>query len=134
MTNSRIVGTGIDIVENRRMHEVLERWGARFRDRVFLAREQEYCQGKASPWRHYAGRFAVKEAVSKAFGTGVGPHLNWLDVEVRTDPESGAPSVAMSGGAEQMARARGVSEVFISLSHTRDYAVAHALLVGEDTP
>ena len=130
MSDGSILGTGIDLVENEHMAHVLGRWGERFRDRVFLRDEQRYCEGTASPCRHYAGRFAVKEAVSKAFGTGIGPSIGWLDMEVVRDPESGAPSVKLSDRAVQFARNRGVNRILISLSHTRHYAVAHALLVA----
>jgi len=116
------------------MEEVLQRWDGRFKNRVFLEREQRYCEAKAFPARHYAGRFAVKEAVSKAFGTGVGPFLGWLDIEVVTDPESGAPSVRLSPKAGELARARRAGAILVSLSHTNRYAVAHALVMAaEDT-
>ena len=127
-----IVGTGIDLVENDRMREVLARWGAKFKDRVFRDNEQAYCESTADPARHYAGRFAVKEAVAKAFGTGLGPHLGLLDIEVVRHAESGAPSVRLSGKAGGLADRRRVSAVRISLSHTRSLAVAHAILVGEE--
>jgi holo-[acyl-carrier protein] synthase len=127
-----ILGTGIDIVETQRMRETLRRWGPKFKDRVFLVKEQQYCDGRPVPCRHYAGRFAVKEAVSKAFGTGVGPSLGWLDIEVVRDAGTGAPSVRMRGRARAFAKARGVSRVLVSLSHTRQYAVAQALLLGKE--
>lgn len=130
MIHPCIVGLGIDIVETGRMESVLARWGRRFKDRIFLADEQRYCEGKAFPCSHYAGRFAVKEAVTKAFGTGVGPDIGWLDIEVTRDAGSGAPSVRLSGRVGALAEARGVSGVLVSLSHTRGYAVAQALLVG----
>ena len=85
MTEGRVLGTGIDLVETGRMQEVLGRWGQAFRNRVFLPEEQAYCDSLAAPWRHYAGRFAVKEAVSKAFGTGIGPAIGLLDMEVVRD-------------------------------------------------
>lgn len=129
-SSAPVLGTGIDLVENDRMKETLGAWNARFKNRVFLPNEQEYCESKAEPWRHYAGRFAVKEAVTKAFGTGVGEHLGWLDIEVLRDARTGAPSVRLSGKGAELARARGVQRVLISLSHTRHYAVAHALLAG----
>ena len=131
MTRGSVIGTGVDLVENERVREILERWGAHFRDRVFLASEQTYCEEKASPWLYYAGRFAVKEAVSKAFGTGIGPSLGWLDVEVVKNAETGAPSVRLSERGQTLARAQGVGRVLISLSHTRHFAVAHALLVAD---
>jgi holo-[acyl-carrier protein] synthase len=125
-----VIGTGIDLVENGRMEEMIRKWGARFKDRVFLAGEQSYCETKAFPFMHYAARFAVKEAVSKAFGTGIGA-IALLDIEVVRNEETGAPSVRLGGQAEAIARASGVSKVLISLSHTRDYSVANALLIGD---
>lgn len=130
MHSGRVLGTGIDLVENERMDEVLARWTTRFRDRVFLAAEQAYCEAKAVPCRHYAGRFAVKEAVSKAFGTGISSTIGWLDIEVVHCPATGAPSVQLAPRARTMAAARGVHDILISLAHTRHYAVAQALLVG----
>lgn len=124
------LGTGVDIVETRRMSQVLDRWGARFKDKVFLPAEQAYCESKAFPCRHYAGRFAVKEAVSKAFGTGVGPQLGWLDIEVVTDARTGAPTVCLSRKAQSVADARRAATVLVSLSHSDHYAIAHALLVA----
>jgi holo-[acyl-carrier protein] synthase len=130
MRSGCVLGTGVDLVENGRMEEVLGRWGPRFKDRVFLAREQEYCEQKAFPSRHYAGRFAVKEAVSKALGTGVTPQIGWLDIEVVRDPASGAPSVRFSPKGRTLLHARKGAGVLVSLAHTRNYAVAHALLIG----
>lgn len=128
--NTVVRGTGIDLVENSRMREALERWGPHFRDRVFLPSEQAYCESAPAPWRHYAGRFAVKEAVSKAFGTGVGKSLSWLDIEVCRDADSGAPSVALRGKGRELAERRGVARILVSLAHSRDATVAQALLLG----
>lgn len=125
-----IAGIGIDLVETERVRRVMERWGATFLDRVFLDSEQEYCRGKAAPWRHYAGRFAVKEAVSKAFGTGIGEHLGWLDMEVIKTADSGAPCVRLLGRGLELARRRGMYRIWISLSHTHTAAVAQAVLVS----
>lgn len=125
------MGTGVDLVENERMQDMLERWGVRFKNRVFLRAEQEYCETKATPFRHYAGRFAVKEAVTKAFGTGIGPHISWLDVEVVNNSSTGAPSVKLSRHAHDLADTHGVADILISFSHTRNYTVAHALLLRE---
>jgi holo-[acyl-carrier protein] synthase len=125
-----VLGTGIDLVENDRMREVLRRRGRAFKTKVFLPREQAYCETRAQPWSHYAGRFAVKEAVSKAFGTGVSEHIGWLDIEVVRDAKTGAPSVRLSPKGQRLAKKRGVTRVLVSLSHTHSYAVAHALLVG----
>lgn len=127
-----VIGIGIDLVENTRMRDMLERWGARFKNRVFLPEEQSYCETKAFPFEHYAARFAVKEAVSKALGTGMGPLVSWLGIEVVRSPESGAPSVRLLGRACEYASDRRVADILVSLSHTRHYAVAHALLIGEE--
>lgn len=125
-----VVGTGIDLVENERMRDMLDRWGGRFRDRIFLAGEQSYCEGKASPWLYYSGRFAVKEAVSKAFGTGIGKSLGWLDIEVVRDEQSGKPSIRLSEKGRSFAAGRGVGDILVSLSHTHHFAIAQAILLS----
>ena len=132
MSGGSILGTGVDLVENQRMREMLERWDKRFKNRVFLRAEQAYCERKASPWLYYAGRLAVKEAVSKAFGTGIGPQLGWMDIEVVKDPVSGAPSVRLSRRGRSLAAAMKVERVLVSLSHTRNFAIANALLIAND--
>ncbi|MBL7114216.1 MAG: holo-ACP synthase [Kiritimatiellae bacterium] len=131
MIRGCVIGAGIDLVENERMAQTLQRWGVRFKDRVFLPAEQAYCDAKAFPSNHYAGRFAVKEAVSKAFGTGVGPQIGWCDIEVIRNPETGAPSVRLTGKAQALSDQLGVATVLISLSHTHNYAIAHALLIAK---
>lgn len=125
-----VIGTGVDLVENRRMRSVLNRWGAKFKDRVFLEGEQRYCETKAFPHLHYAARFAVKEAVSKAFGTGLGPQLGWRDIEVVRHPQTGAPAVKLSARGQRLAETRQAHRILVSLAHTRNYAVAHALLLS----
>lgn len=131
MQAENVVGIGVDLVEIDRIRSAMRRWGERFVDRVFCESERDDCDNRSRPWIHYAGRFAVKEAVAKALGTGVGvgARLNWLDIEVVSG--SGAPSVRFSSEAERVCLKRGVKSVFISLSHARDYAVAQALLTGE---
>lgn len=130
MTGERIVGTGVDLVENARFRDVLARWDERFLARVFLDQEREYCWKKAFPEQHFAGRFAIKEAVAKAFMTGIGSHFGWLDIEVVRNPATGAPSVALHGKAADYARAVGVTRILVSISHTREYAMASAVLAG----
>ena len=126
---SGVLGIGVDLVENERMRAVLDRWGAHFKSRVFLPAEQCYCEACGRPWQHYAGRFAVKEAVSKALGTGIGQPVGWLDIEV-VRGASGAPAVQLHGGARKLACRRGAGRVLVSLAHTRNYAVAQAVLLG----
>ena len=122
-----VLGVGIDIVENARVEHSLERFGERFVRRVFTDGEIEYCQSMKYPARHFAARFAAKEAVSKAFGTGIGKAMGWRDIDVHRHP-SGQPFVVLDGGAKQLAELRGVTSVWISLSHTDHYAAANAVI------
>ncbi|TAN37673.1 MAG: holo-[acyl-carrier-protein] synthase [Verrucomicrobia bacterium] len=126
-----VLGLGVDLTENARMRATLKRWNGQFKSRVFRPAEQRYCDACSQPWRHYAGRFAVKEAISKAFGTGIGEALGWLDIEV-VRGAAGAPTVKLHDAGARLARRRGVQRILISLSHTRHYAVAQALLVGRE--
>ena len=127
-----VIGTGIDLVENDRMKSMLDKWGIGFKRKVFLSKEQEYCDSRAAPFRHYAARFAVKEAVSKAFGTGMGPHIGWLDIETVRDEKTGAPSVKLATRVNGLVESMGVADIVVSLSHTRDYSVASVLLLGKE--
>ena len=126
----KIAGTGIDIVEVSRIREVLDRHGSRFLGRVFTSAEVEYSQAGGVVAQHLAGRFAVKEAVFKALGTGWSGRVRWRDVEVRTQP-SGEPDVLLTGGAACRARAMGIVKMHISISHTSDHAIAHAIAEAE---
>lgn len=130
MSEGAVIGAGIDLVEVDRMRDVLRRWGSAFAERVFLPEERAYCEGQHDAAAHYAGRFAVKEAVSKAFGTGIGGRLGMLDIEVVRNPTSGAPTVRLSDRAQDLAHRMGAGRVIVSLSHTRHQAIAQALLLG----
>ena len=125
----RILGLGVDIVETARIAGSIERLGQRFLDRVFLASEQEYCARINPPERCYAARFAAKEAVAKAFGTGIGEALSLLDIEV-CRKGSGEPFIVLRGDGAATAARMGISEIRISLSHSDHYAVASALAIG----
>jgi holo-[acyl-carrier protein] synthase len=118
-----VLGIGVDLVENARIEHSLERFGERFLQRVFTAGEIEYSKSMKYPARHLAARFAAKEAVSKAFGTGIGKSMGWKDVDVRRK-ESGEPYVVLEGGAKKLAEERKVSSVSITLSHTEHHAMA----------
>jgi holo-[acyl-carrier protein] synthase len=124
-----ILGTGVDIVETARIASSLERHGDRFLARVFLDGERAYCGKMANPAQCYAARFAAKEAVSKAFGTGIGAELGWLDIEV-CRKASGEPYVVLHGEGAKTAARLGIKEIRLSLSHSDHYAVAHALALG----
>ena len=125
-------GIGIDLVEVARFRQVLEQWRDRFTCRVFLEAERRYCESRPLPWMHYAVRFAVKEAVAKAFGTGISPELGWQDIEVVADPATRAPSVRFSPKGKTLVNRRGIGRVLVSLSHTHDYAMAQAILIEDE--
>jgi holo-[acyl-carrier protein] synthase len=127
-----ILGTGVDIVETARIQDSLEKFGERFLNRCFWPEEVAYCNSMKFPALHFAARFAAKEAISKAFGTGIGHHLGWKDMEIRKR-ESGKPYTVLHGKGEELAQTRGVIEVLVSLSHSKDYAVAQAVIVGRAT-
>lgn len=124
-----IVGTGIDIVETDRVRESIEKFGDRFLNRCFWPSEIAYCQSMKFPAMHLAARFAAKESISKAFGTGIGRELGWKDMEIgRRD--TGEPHVILHDKGQALALSRGVQHIFISLTHCRSHAAAHAIAVG----
>ena len=98
--------------------------------RVFTAGEQSYCATKKEAGQHYAGRWAAKEAVMKALGTGWSATVGWTDIEVRL-LVSGKPVIALSGGAEAIASKMGITEVLISISHCKEYAMATAVAIND---
>jgi holo-[acyl-carrier protein] synthase len=123
-----IVALGIDLVEVARVRRVRERHPERFDERVFTAEERRYCMAQSDPSIHLAGRFAAKEAILKVLGTGWGNAVAWQEVEIARSL-SGAIEARLHGAAEEIARARGIARLWISLSHTADHAMAVA--VGE---
>jgi holo-[acyl-carrier protein] synthase len=125
-----ILGTGIDIIEVRRVEAAYKKFGDRFVKRFLLPAELEYCLSHKSPGPFMAARFAGKEAISKAFGTGIGKHLGWLDMEIRRK-ESGEPYVVLHGKGKMLLRKRRGRMVHLSLSHTAKLATAMAVLEGK---
>ena len=125
-----ILGVGVDMVENDRMRSAIQRWGAALLSRLFTPAEISYCEKQAAPWRHYAGRFALKEAVAKAFGTGIGANIRWKDIEVFRKP-SGAPGIRLHANASAHARRHRIREVLVSLAHTHHYALAQAVIIRD---
>lgn len=125
------VGLGVDIVEIARMRAILER-APNFRTRVYSEEERAYCDATATPEVHYATRFAAKEAVLKALGTGFSQGIGVRDVEVKRSAK-GRPYVVLSGRAKDVARERGVRELPLSLSYTHTDAVACAMAITEDS-
>ena len=123
------LGTGIDIIEVARITSSYEKFGERFVNRILVAGEIAYCLGHRRPGPFLAARFAAKEAVSKAFGTGIGAQLGWQDIEIRRK-ESGEPFVVLHGKGTELFAARGARQLHISLTHTENYAAATAILEG----
>lgn len=125
-----IVGIGADVLEVRRMAEAGERFGERFYQRLFTPAEIAYCESRGNPSEHYAARFAAKEAALKALGAGWAKGVSWKDVEVVRRAE-GPPALRLSGAAGELAKALGVRRAHLSLSHTRDLALANVVLEGD---
>jgi len=124
-----ILGTGIDFIEVARIASSFEKFGERFVNRILLPDEITYCLSHQKPAPFLAVRFAAKEAVSKAFGTGIGAQLGWQDMEIRRR-ESGEPFVVLHGRGAELLAARGARRLHVSLTHTENYAAATAILEG----
>ena len=122
-----ILGTGIDIIEVARIKASHERFGERFLQRILRPAEIAYCLSHKESAPFLAARFAAKEAISKAFGTGIGANLGWRDMEVARKP-TGEPFVILHDGGLTLLRERGARIVHLSLSHTASHAAAVAVL------
>ncbi len=121
-----IIAIGIDIVEISRIEETMARQGERFLKRVFTLSERGYCDGRSSRIASYAARFAAKEAVMKALGTGWDKGISWQDIEVIRG-ESGPPSIHLAGLALERFHSVGGKRIHLSLSHSRDTAIAQVI-------
>jgi len=124
-----ILGIGIDIIEVERIQKSLEKFGERFLKRILHPDEIKYCLSHRVPAPFLAARFAGKEAISKAFGTGIGAQLGWQDMEIARKT-SGEPFVILHEAGQKLLEARGGRVVLISLSHTQVHATAMAILEG----
>ncbi|MFO0903784.1 MAG: holo-ACP synthase [Pirellulales bacterium] len=127
-----VVGIGTDIVESLRIAQMIERHQDLFLTRVYTTHEIQYCSARKAATQHYAGRWAAKEAVLKAIGTGWSQGIQWTDVEVRNN-EGGAPRIVLAGVAAEIAKQMGIDEVLISISHCRTHATAFAIAVRTPT-
>lgn len=125
-----IVGIGTDIVECLRVGKMIEQHGELFLNRVFTEREIRYCQRRKHAIEHFSGRWAAKEAILKAIGTGWAKGICWTDLEVR-NRQDGRPEVRVRGGARDAALLRGIGEILVSISHCRTYATAYALATSK---
>jgi len=128
-----IESLGIDLIEIKRVKKVKERWGKRFLERVYTPKELGYCLKKKYPEGSLAGRFAAKEAVMKAMGTGLSSGVTWKDIEIINDGK-GKPGVFLHGKTKKLL---GRKKVLISISHTKEDAIAQAMIIssppaGED--
>jgi holo-[acyl-carrier protein] synthase len=128
---ANVLGIGTDIIECLRIAQMIERHGEQFITRVYTDHEIEYCQARKAATQHFAGRWAAKEAILKALGTGWSKGIGWRDLEVRNNP-AGKPVVALRGAARDLCESRGIADMFISISHCRTHAVAYAMAVGKD--
>jgi len=129
-----ILGIGIDLVKISRIQEMLDRWGNRFLNRVFTPSEIMTAQKKKNQHIPFSGLFAVKEAVLKGFGIGFQMGVGWQEIEVSHD-NLGKPVITLLGKVQQIAREQRVSDIFVSISHDGDYAIAQVLFTGaERTP
>lgn len=124
-----ILGTGIDIIEVARVASSVERFGDRFLQRILRPPEIEYCLRHREPAPYIAARFAAKEAISKAFGTGISAALGWQAMEI-AKRESGEPYVILHDEGKELWTQRAAQRLHVSLSHTQHYASAVAILEG----
>ena len=122
-----IIGVGIDVIQNERIKESLEKFGARFLKRIYTEIETGYCNNCADPGIHFAARFAAKEAAFKALGTGWAAGVTWKDIEVQRLP-SGKPELHLYGKALDRATTMGASRFHVSLTHDRLVSCAVVIL------
>ncbi|MBI3622152.1 MAG: holo-ACP synthase [Nitrospirae bacterium] len=122
-----ILGIGADIVKRARIESAIKRWGRRFTDRIFTPREQTYCFKFRDPSLHLAGRFAVKEALFKALGTGWSRGVAWKEIETTNAP-SGRPQVAVTGRVKALLKEQGGGEIFVTISHDTDYSIGQVMI------
>jgi holo-[acyl-carrier protein] synthase len=123
-----ITGIGIDVVQNDRIRDSIERFGERFVNRIYTEREKDYCKNCAAPLIHYAARWAAKEAAFKALGTGWAAGVKWKDIEVERMP-SGKPELRLYGEALAVATSHGATRFHVSLTH--DQLISCAVVIFE---
>lgn len=130
MKSTYVFGIGIDVIDIDRVEESMRKFGDRFLDRIFTPDEREYCEARAPSSRHFAARFAAKEAIAKALGTGIGRHLEWRDMEILRN-SAGKPYVTLSGKGKEFATRNRITGILVSLSHADNHAAANALATAE---
>ncbi|MHC2994322.1 MAG: holo-ACP synthase [Candidatus Atribacteria bacterium] len=123
-----IIGCGIDLVSIKRIENIVRRWGDNLICRIFTPLEQEYCEKKGNKYQSYAGKFAAKEALLKALGLGL-RGVNWREIEVIND-NLGQPIIKISGRLKEITSNKKVDIYFLTISHTKEYALAEVILEG----
>lgn len=123
-----ILGTGVDIVEVVRMRDAINKWGDSFLTKIFTPKEISYSNSRRFSFQHFAARFAAKEAVVKAFGDPRKNPIRWTDIEVLND-EEGKPVIEFHSGALKIKKKKKVDDIVISMSHSKNYAIANAILL-----
>lgn len=126
-----VIGIGTDITECLRIARMIERHGDLFINRVYTDEEIRYCQNRKQATQHYAGRWAAKEAILKALGTGWIRGITWRDIEIRNEP-GGRPTVAVRGGTKDVVERLGVAKLLVSISHCHTHATAYAIALGKE--
>ena len=126
-----VIGIGTDIIECLRIAQMIERHGELFIGRVYTQQEIQYCQSRRQATQHFAGRWAAKEAVLKALGTGWRRGISWRDVEVRNE-RSGSPTIMLYGGAKDFIDQSVIAQVLVSISHCRSHATAYAIALAHE--
>jgi holo-[acyl-carrier protein] synthase len=127
---STIIGIGTDITECLRIARMIERHGELFIERVYTSEEIKYCQSRKQATQHFTGRWAAKEAILKALGTGWRKGISWRDMEIRNEP-GGKPVVAIRGGVKDVIEQLGITDILVTISHCRTHATATAIAVGK---
>ena len=127
-----ILGTGVDLAEVSRIRDAIVRYGDRFVGRIFTAAEVSYVERKANRFERYAARFAAKEAAMKALGTGAAHGVYWTGIEVVR--RYGPPQLTFHGGALARFQAMGATGSLLTLTHSRDLAIAHVMLTRLGAP
>jgi holo-[acyl-carrier protein] synthase len=126
-----IFGAGVDIVEVFRMRDAIAKWGDGFLSKIFTENEMQYSNARRFSHQHFAARFAAKEAVIKAFGQPKKYPIKWTDIEVLND-EEGKPAIHLRNDGLKLKELKKISRVVLSMSHSKNYAVANAILLQED--
>ncbi|MCZ6512380.1 MAG: holo-ACP synthase [Nitrospinae bacterium] len=121
-----IHGTGLDIIKISRIKHSMQKYSGKFEERVFTSKEIDYCRSKADPSKHFAARFAAKEAVLKSLGTGMAQGITWKDMEI-LNRESGQPVLKLTGRGRHIFDALNLKDIHISITHDKSYALAQAI-------